>query len=161
YLGGKKPDYEIRIVAAVIGRSTQILWDYYKKAGKAIKDVAPNAKRPVIEGWPPDAVIQDTIYVKRVFGWDRDSLFEEMKKKFIPEELEVAHRIFDWMSKDGRTLNYGDGQSGSVYPLLRPNGIKINPVYLSTDGKIWLQFSTLEGKPIFGPLDKRRELMKR
>jgi hypothetical protein len=161
YLGGKKPDYDIKIVAAIVGRSTQILWKYYKNVGNVMKDVAPNATRAVIEGWPPDAVIQDTIYVKRVFDWDQESIFDEMKRKVGPKELEIAQRIFDWMSKDGRAMIYGDGQSGSVYPLLRPNGIKINPVYLSTDGKVWLQFSTLEGKPIFGPLEKRRELMTR
>ena len=162
YLGGQKPDYEIKVAVAIVGRSTQILWDYDREVLKVMKAVAPNAKRPVIQGWPPDAIIQDTIFVKRIFDWDEKSVFEDMKRRVGAGELEVARLFFDWMKKDGRDVIYGDGrESGSAFPRLRARGIKINPVYLSSDGKIWFQFASLEGKPVFGDLDKRRELMKR
>jgi hypothetical protein len=66
------------------------------------------------------------------------------------------------MQMDGRTLRCGPGiRNGSVFPILQPKGVPINPVYLTTSGKLKLQFRYLEDKPVFGPLDKRRELMKR
>jgi len=66
------------------------------------------------------------------------------------------------MRKGGRSLLFGTGrENGSVYPLLRPKGVNINPIYLSTDSKLWLQFGSLQGKPVFGPIEKRRELMNR
>lgn len=40
-------------------------------------------------------------------------------------------------------------------------GVAINPAYLSTEGKVWLQFKSLDGKPVFGDMDRRRELMRR
>ena len=39
--------------------------------------------------------------------------------------------------------------------------MSINPVYLSSDGKLWLQFGSLENKPVFGPIDSRRALMQK
>ena len=94
--------------------------------------------------------------------WDRERLFEKLKQHAGTREFEIAEKIFDWMRKDGRSLVFGAGrENGSVYPVLRPDGVGINPVYLSTDGKLWLQFGSLEGKPVFGPLDKRKDLMSR
>jgi hypothetical protein len=166
YLGGTKPNYEIKIVAAIVGPSTRVWWNYYKNVGRVMLAEAPNVKRPVLEGWPPDAVAQATVFVMRVFDagkrWDQDRLFTKLKQNVSAAEFKIAEKIFEWMRKDGRTLQFGTGREyGSVYPLLRPNGININPVYLSTDGKLWLQFGSLQNKPVFGALDKRRELMRR
>ena len=46
-----------------------------------------------------------------------------------------------------------------VYPAFERDGKKINPAVLSTDGNLWLQFYSLENKPVFGSLDLRRALM--
>jgi hypothetical protein len=94
--------------------------------------------------------------------WDQESLFEKLRQKVGPKEVEIAQKIFDWMQMGGRTLRFGTGrENGSVYPVFRPGGVYINPVYLSTDGKLWLQFAALDRKPVFGDLDKRRMLMTR
>jgi hypothetical protein len=94
--------------------------------------------------------------------WDEQRLFDKLQKTVGPEELNVAKQIFDWMKEGGRTLGFGTGrENGSVYPIYRPNGMSVNPVYLSSDGKIWLQFGSLQNKPVFGALDSRRELMDR
>ena len=59
-----------------------------------------------------------------------------------------------------RDLIFGTGREhGSVYPAFRPAGVPMNPVYLSSDGKPWLQFGSFENKPVFGPIDARRALM--
>lgn len=107
---------------------------------------------------------QEAANKKRSSGqrWDEQRVFEALKAKVGAQELEIAHEVFNWMRKGGRTLIYGTGREyGSVYPLLRPSGVTINPIYLSTDGKLWVQFGSLKGKPVFGDLDKRRELMTR
>jgi hypothetical protein len=92
--------------------------------------------------------------------WDQENLFEKLRQKVSAKEFEIAQKIFDWMQKGGRMLRFGTGrENGSVYPIFRPGGVNINPVYLSTDGKLWLQFAALDRKPVFGSLDKRRELM--
>ena len=72
-------------------------------------------------------------------------------------------RIYHWIEADGkRPVRYGTGkENGSVYPVFKPNGVTINPFYLSSDGKVWIQFGSLANKPVFGNLDTRRELMRR
>jgi hypothetical protein len=105
---------------------------------------------------------QEAANKKRSTGqrWDEQRIFEALKARVTAPELEIARKVFDWMRKGERTLVYGTGREyGSVYPLLRPAGVYINPIYLSTDGKLWVQFGSLKGKPVFGDLNKRRELL--
>jgi hypothetical protein len=93
--------------------------------------------------------------------WDETSLFEKLSRTVGERELAVARQIYGWMGKNGkRPLVFGTGkENGSVYPVFKPGGIPINPAYLSSDGKLWLQFGALENKPVFGPIDTRRSLM--
>src|SRR5262249_54055754 len=96
-------------------------------------------------------------------GWDEASLFEELASTIGEKELEIARQIYDWMRKDGkRRVEFGIGkQDGSVYPKLAPSGITINPVVLSSNGKLYVQFGSLKDKPVFGTLDSRRALAQR
>lgn len=93
--------------------------------------------------------------------WDETSLFEKLSHIVGEKELAIARSIYEWMEKTaGRPLVFGTGkENGSVYPAFKPNGIPINPAYLSSDGKLWLQFGALEGKPVFGLIEARRALM--
>jgi hypothetical protein len=95
--------------------------------------------------------------------WDAASLFEKLKSTVGPKELQVAEKIYEWMSKDGkRELIFGSGrENGSVYPAFKVEGVNLNPVYLSSDGKLWFQFGSLENKPVFGSIESRRELIQR
>jgi len=95
--------------------------------------------------------------------WDDISLFEKLKGTVGSKELEIAREIYEWMRKGGtRNVIFGTGkENGSVYPAFKPGGVSINPAYLSTDGKLWLQFPALENKPVFGPMESRRALMQR
>jgi hypothetical protein len=96
--------------------------------------------------------------------WDEEKLFEKLEATSSEPNLKVARAIFEWMRKSGRELLFGTSKEhGSVYPLLRPSGVKINPMYLSTEGggRIWLNFKFLDGKPVFGSIDMRRELLNR
>lgn len=94
--------------------------------------------------------------------WTEDRLIASFEDKYPAEEVAVARALLDWMKGTGLPLVFGTGrENGSVYPLLKPQGVAINPAYLSTEGKVWLQFKSLEGKPVFGDMDRRRELMRR
>jgi hypothetical protein len=95
--------------------------------------------------------------------WDEASIFEKLSQTVGEKELDLARQIYRWMGKDGkRTLVFGTGkENGSVYPVFRPGGTPINPVYLSSDGKLWLQFGSLQNKPVFGSIDARRAMMQR
>jgi hypothetical protein len=125
-------------------------------AGKGLKTLVP-----IVIGQ-----IQEVSDKRRGGGsgqrWDERRFFEKLGQMVGAGEVQIARRILEWMRSGGRPLTFGMGREhGSVYPVLRPNGVTINPVYLSTDGKLWLQFASLEGKPVFGPLETRRELMRR
>jgi len=66
------------------------------------------------------------------------------------------------MKNSGFQLAFGTGRlTGSVYPIFKPKGVAINPAYLSTEGKVWLQLKSLKGKPVFDDIDARRELLRR
>jgi hypothetical protein len=93
--------------------------------------------------------------------WDQASLFDKLADTVGPKEVQLARQIYEWMRKGGkRDLIFGTGrENGSVYPAFKSSGVPLNPVYLSSDGKLWLQFGSLENKPVFGPIDTRRALM--
>ena len=93
--------------------------------------------------------------------WDEASFFDTLAATVGSREVEVARAVFNWMREGNRQLVYGTGQSGSVYPLLRPAGVRINPVYLTSNGKIYIQFGALQDKPVFGEIEARRALMER
>ena len=37
----------------------------------------------------------------------------------------------------------------------------INPAYLSTEGKVWVPVGQMKGRPVFGDVETRRELLSR
>jgi hypothetical protein len=93
--------------------------------------------------------------------WDEASLFDKLTETAGPKELQIAKQIYEWMRKGGtREVAFGSGrENGTVWPAFKVGGTSLNPVYLSSDGKLWFQFGSLENKPVFGPLEKRRALM--
>jgi hypothetical protein len=115
---------------------------------------------PTVYGQTQATAAKRTGSVQR---WDEASVFEKLSQTVGEKELELARKIYRWMGKEGkRSLVFGAGkENGSVYPVFRPSGTPINPVYLSSDGKLWLQFGSLENKPVFGSIDARRAFMQR
>jgi len=113
---------------------------------------------PTVYGQTQEASRKRTAIISR---WDRDSLFEKLAKSVGSKELQIANDIYEWMRKGGRrNVTFGSGkENGSVYPVFKPDGVNINPVYLSSDGKLNFQFGSLENKPVFGPITTRRALM--
>ena len=113
---------------------------------------------PIVYGQTQEATRKRVGVVAR---WDEGTLFDKLGRTVGSRELEIARQIYEWMRKGGaRELIFGTGkENGSVYPRFKPSGVSINPAYLSSDGNLWLQFGSLEGKPIFGSIESRRPLM--
>lgn len=122
-------------------------------AGKDLKTIVPTVYGQT----------QEIVGKRRSAGqrWDETSLFTKLERTVGKEAFNVAKRIYEWMRKDGtRELVFGTGkENGSVYPVLKADGVSLNPAYLSSDGKLWLQFGSLQDKPIFGSIEARRKLM--
>ena len=80
--------------------------------------------------------------------WDDVSLFDKLKGTVGAKELQIAKEIYEWMRKGGkRDVIFGTGkENGSVYPVFKPNGVSINPIYSRPHGKLWVQFAALENK---------------
>lgn len=117
---------------------------------------------PMIYGQTQNAVSRKAAGMQRQ-TWDRDSFLEALKEndKVTTDQFNFALQILSWMEKNGRSLRFGSGQGGSVAPDLRPLGIDFRPIYLKTDGRLYFQFGSWEGRPIFGPVESRKELVRR
>ncbi|AWN49541.1 hypothetical protein DK419_27030 [Methylobacterium terrae] len=96
--------------------------------------------------------------------WTEERLLAQCDERFPATDAAAARAILNGMKGFGLQLVFGTGRtSGSVYPLLKPRGVAINPAYLSTEGegKVWLQLKHLEGKPVLGSVEERREIVRR
>jgi hypothetical protein len=117
---------------------------------------------PMVYGQTQNAVSRKAAGAQRQ-SWDRESFLEDLKenKDVTTEQFNLALQILSWMESGGRRLLFGTGQGGSVAPDLRPQGIDFRPIYLKTDGRLYFQFGSWEGRPVFGPQEPRKELVKR
>lgn len=117
---------------------------------------------PMVYGQTQDAVSRKAASGHRL-AWNRETFLESLKENenVTDEQFNFALQIVAWMEKNGRRLLFGSGQGGSVAPDLRHQGIDFRPIYLSTDGRLYFQFGSWEGRPVFGPLPARGELVRR
>jgi hypothetical protein len=123
--------------------------------GAGLKTIVPTVYGHVQQGAKARASIGP--------AWNRESLLDKLRTNVGAAEVTIADRLIDWMAKDGtRGLVFGRGkENGTVYPFIAVHGVRVTPMYLSSDGKIWFQFRILENRPVFSQLEKRRELIRR
>jgi hypothetical protein len=107
-------------------------------AGKGLKTLVPT-----VYGQTQETARKRAAIVPR---WDEAGVFDKLARTVGPKELQIAKQIYQWMGKGGkRELIFGTGkENGSVYPAFKPSGVSINPVYLSSDGKLCLQSGGLD-----------------
>lgn len=90
--------------------------------------------------------------------WDEQKILDDLANRTSEAEVQIAKEIIACMRQCGEGLVFGTAKnSGSVYPLLRPKGRKINPVYLSSYGNLCFGFGWLRDKPIFDDIEMRRQ----
>jgi hypothetical protein len=113
---------------------------------------------PMVFGQTQEAARKRSVSGAR---WTEERFLATVESKF-PGAFAAVEEIYKWLASSGVPLIFGTGrENGSVYPLLRPSNVAINPVYLSTEGKIWLQFAPLIGKPVFNPIEMRTAIRDR
>jgi hypothetical protein len=97
-----------------------------------------------------------------VQGWDEERFLETLRQSVGEDELTLAGHFLDWAKRGGRDpIIKGGKKSGAASRDYRPERISFMPVYIATDGKLWLQFGLWKDRVPFGPLEKRRELLNR
>ncbi|HYM72846.1 MAG TPA: hypothetical protein VET89_07690 [Stellaceae bacterium] len=93
--------------------------------------------------------------------WDLPAIYEELKQKFGIGAFDVAVKTKEWMDANGINTWFGKGSKiGSMGPEFVREGERFYPAFLSTDGRVWINFNYLR-KPPFDDENKRRELLRR
>lgn len=94
--------------------------------------------------------------------WDQATLLAEIEQRHGTAQAGVARRLIEWARSIGAQLVWGHGtKDGSV---IVGSIVGTRPRWLFgiyTYGKVELQFQSLQNRPEFEPVDRRRELQRR
>ena len=94
--------------------------------------------------------------------WDRESFFEELRRRRGDEACRVADSIMQWFEEHGFTIRWGTGKrTGYMIPMFEHMNRDYGFAYLTTRGSIEIQFGQLTTRPPFNRQEKRRELLDR
>lgn len=93
--------------------------------------------------------------------WDEPSFFQEMAK-VGPIEAEVAKAILNWAKENVDRIWWGEGKKlGSYTAIVEHKEVSHYPIYVVTNGILYINFYYLKMKPPFDNEDLRRELLRR
>ena len=93
--------------------------------------------------------------------WDKQSILDELERRFGSQAAAVAQKIVDWMEKNADRVWFGRGaRSGSMGTTFIHEGRQYYPLNLWTYGKVEIVFEQMR-KPPFDDQAKRRELLRR
>lgn len=82
--------------------------------------------------------------------WTTEEFIAACTRSDRPAVADVAHRMLDWMARDGATPSFGYGTGGPMYVQLpMPDGSTVAPFDLSTGGRVEALFSVLRAVPPF------------
>lgn len=94
--------------------------------------------------------------------WDESSFFQELEAKHSAEEAGVARKILEWAQSKDLSIWWGTGRiTGSFYPMLDLSEESHNPLYVSTNGRVNINFGILSDSPPFDSESQRGELLHR
>ena len=94
--------------------------------------------------------------------WDESSFFQELATKHRVEEASVARKILEWAQSKDLSIWWGTGRiTGSFYPMLDLSEESHNPLYVSTNGRVNINFGSLADSPPFDSESRRGELLHR
>lgn len=94
--------------------------------------------------------------------WDRPPFLREMGANFGPIEVEVANAILKWAEENADRVWWGEGKKlGSFTVIVEHKGISHYPIYVVTNGFVYINFYYLKMKSPFDNEDLRRELLRR
>jgi hypothetical protein len=118
--------------------------------GEGLKTLVPEVIGHTLEERPP------------IEKWDEPSFLKEMATKHGPAEMQVARDILKWSKENMDRIWWGEGKTqGSFTTVVDHKGASHYPIYVVTNGIVYIQFYYLKMKPPFDSEDLRRELLKR
>jgi len=94
--------------------------------------------------------------------WDRDSFFDELRRRKGDEACRVADSILQWLEEHSFVIRWGAGKrTGYMIPMFEHMNRDYGFAYLTTRGSIELQFGQLTTRRPFSRQEKRREFLDR
>jgi hypothetical protein len=76
-----------------------------------------------------------------VRNWDEEAVLKELAARPEPAALGAARSIADWMKAHTNQITFGHGNvAGSMSAMFLSGGEKLNPLTLSTQGKLYINF---------------------
>ncbi len=92
--------------------------------------------------------------------WDEASFLRELEARRNVEEANIARRIIEWAGRNSLQIEWGTGKiEGSLMPILDHAGTKYKLLYLTTPGRLYLNFAGLKAKPPFDNQEKLAQLL--
>ena len=104
---------------------------------------------PIVYGQTQEATRKRVGVVAR---WDEGTLFDKLgrtvgSRELVDRKTDIRMDAKGWRAR--ADLRNWKRERFSLSEV-QASGVSINPAYLSSDGNLWLQFGSLEGKPVFG-----------
>ena len=94
--------------------------------------------------------------------WDESSFVEEMERRWGEVESGVTREIIDWSRTHFTRLTWGKGPAeGGFSPAFDHDGRSYWPFWISTNGRLRIQFQWMEGMPPFDQDSKKLELVRK
>jgi hypothetical protein len=124
-------------------------------SGQGLKTIVPT-----LFGQTEEARVKKSV-ARTGRQWDEQSIYEEINRRFGPDQAIAAQRIGAWINSNADRVWYGQGaKSGSMCAVFRSAGQDLYPLNLWTSGKVEIGFQTIQ-KPPFDDRAKREELARR
>jgi len=96
-----------------------------------------------------------------VRNWDEEAVFKELAARPEPAAVGAARSIAEWMKAHTNQITFGHGNVvGSMSAMFSSGGEKLNPLTLSTQGKLYINFGNCKRGSFLNP-SKRQEWLDR
>jgi hypothetical protein len=151
-------------VADIIPKELQHIVEFLNKQMDPAEVLAVEIRQYVGEGLKTlvPEVIGQTEKSLPPIKWDEPSFLQEMAAKRGPIEVEVARAILNWAKENADRIWWGEGKKlGSLTPIVGHKGIPHYPIYVVTNGFVYVNFYYLKMKSPFDSEDLRRDLLRR
>jgi hypothetical protein len=89
-------------------------------------------------------------------NWDEEALMKELSVRQELGAVDAARSIARWMKAHATQIKFGHSKSGSMSGMFSCGGEKINALWLSTIGKVYIAFGSCKRGPFQDP-SKRRD----
>jgi hypothetical protein len=94
--------------------------------------------------------------------WNENEFMTELSRTVPPAQVDVARRLLTWANTTGLRIWWGQGKKhGSFFPMFDYAMNTYWTFAVWTYSGVELQFQHMQGRPPFGEIDKRREMLVR